>query len=276
MIRAIVFDLFDTLVDQNHEQLAPISVEGRKIGSTTPALHAYLQSQAGIDLSLLEFADRLLEIDGTLRVETIDQGIELPTFDRFTALATHLGCAEVLAVAAGLTEVHMSALRAAASTPLHHEAVLMALASDYQLGVCSNFTHAESARAVLGEAGLDHHMSSIVISEEVGFRKPRAEIFDAVVDSLGVPAREILHVGDSLTADVAGASAMGMHTLWLTRQIRDPEQEFSRYRGPRPDVSIEDLRDLPLTVARFAAGGSPRSPRTTKPPQAKKGAGEAR
>lgn len=261
MIRAIVFDLFDTLIDQNHEDLAPISIGGRQTGATTPALHAYLQSQAGLDLPLREFADRLGEIDGTLRVETIDQGIELPTLERFTAFATHLGCAEVLAVAAGLTEVHMNVLRKAASTPSHHEAVLMTLATDYKLGVCSNFTDAKSARFLLAEAGLDRHMDSIVISEEVGFRKPRAEIFEAVVDSLGVPAREILHVGDSLTADVAGASAMGMHTLWLTRQIRDPEEQFSRYTGPRPDVSIEDLMDLPVTAARFAAGGSPRNSR---------------
>jgi HAD superfamily hydrolase (TIGR01509 family) len=170
----------------------------------------------------------------------------------------------VLSVAAGLTDVHMSALRKAASTPLHHEAILMTLASDYKLGVCSNFTHAESARAMLGEAGLDQHMSSIVISEEIGIRKPRAEIFEAVVDALGVPAREILHVGDSLTADIAGASAMGMRTLWLTRQIRNPEEQFSRYKGPRPDVSIEDLIDLPVTVARFSAGGSPTAPKSPK------------
>lgn len=254
MIRAIVFDLFDTLVDQNHERLAPVMVEGRKFGATTPALHAYLTEKAGVELSLPVFADRLREIDEALRVETIDQGIELPTRDRFTALATHLGCAEVLSVAADLTEVHMSQLREAASTPAHHEAVLMSLATNYKLGVCSNFTHAESARAVLSEAGLDRHMSSIVISEEVGIRKPRAEIFEAMVDSLDVPAREILHVGDSLTADVAGAAGLGMHTLWLTRQIRDPEGEFARYAGPRPDVSIEDLMDLPVTVARFGSG----------------------
>jgi putative hydrolase of the HAD superfamily len=259
MIRAIVFDLFDTLVDQNHERLAPVEIEGRKFGATTPALHAYLCEAGGLELPLPEFANRLREVDQQLKAETIDQGIELPTLDRFTAFATHLGCAEVLSVAAGLTEVHMSALREATSTPMHHEAVLMTLASDYKLGVCSNFTDANSARSVLARAGLDLHMSSIVISEEVGIRKPRREIFEAVVESIGVPAREILHVGDSLTADVAGAAAMGMRTLWLTRQVRNPEQDFSRYRGPRPDVSIEDLMDLPVTAARFCAGGSPRS-----------------
>ncbi|MFK7896058.1 MAG: HAD family hydrolase [Myxococcota bacterium] len=255
MIRAIVFDLFDTLVDQNHERLAPVEIEGRKVGATTPALHAYLREQSGLALSLGDFADRLGGVDGELRKETIDQGIELPTLDRFTALATHLECDEVLSVAAGLTEIHMGALREAATTPLHHEAVLTTLASEYKLGVCSNFTHAASARSVLAVDGLDQHMSSIVISEEIGIRKPRREIFEAVIDSLDVPAGEILHVGDSLSADVAGAAAMGMKTLWLTRQIRDPERDFAKYAGPRPDVSIEDLMDLPVTAARFSSIG---------------------
>ncbi len=44
--------------------------------------------------SLLEFADLLDGVDEALRPTTIDVGVELPTVDRFAALARRLGCGE--------------------------------------------------------------------------------------------------------------------------------------------------------------------------------------
>ncbi|MBK7951719.1 MAG: HAD family hydrolase [Deltaproteobacteria bacterium] len=254
MIRGIVFDLFDTLVDQNHRRLAPIEVDGRRMAATVPELHAFARSHAGIDHDLAGFVALLETVDAELRRDTLDVGVELSTVDRFRALAARLGCADPDAVAAGLTRVHMGALRDAVSVPDHHEPVLIALARGYRLGLCSNFSDAGTARAVLGDAGFVPHLRSIVISEEVGIRKPRPEIFEAAAAGLDLEPREILHVGDSLSADVAGASAFGMKTVWLTRRIREPEAELARHRGPRPDFALDDLRDLPVLMARFGAG----------------------
>lgn len=253
MIRGIVFDLFDTLVDQNHRRLAPLEVEGRRVAATVPELHAWARTHAGIDHALGGFVDVLDAVDAELRRETIDVGVELPTVERFRAFAARLGCgdAEADAVAAGLTRVHMGALREAVSVPDHHEPVLTALARSHRLGLCSNFSDGETARGVLDEAGFLPHLHAIVISEELGIRKPRPEIFEAVAEGLGLAPREILHVGDSLAADVAGASAVGMKTVWLTRRIREPEAELARHRGPRPDFALDDLRDLPVLLARF-------------------------
>lgn len=253
MIRGIVFDLFDTLVDQNHDRLAPVTVEGIRIGATTPALHAVATESFDVGLSLVAFAERLAEVDRSLRPETIDLGLELSTLDRFTALGTRLGQTDVLAFGAALTDVHMGVLHDAVTVPSHHEAVLTSLSVEYQLGVCSNFTHAATARAILRDAAFEGFMSAIVISEEVGIRKPRREIFQAVVDRLGLDANEILHVGDNLAADVAGAAALGMRTVWLTRCVADPERAMKDYPGPRPDFALEDLLDLPVLVARLSA-----------------------
>lgn len=254
MIRGIVFDLFDTLVDQNHRRLAPIELGGRRVSATLPDLHAFAQAHAAIDHDLVEFARLLDAVDEELRRDTLDVGIELPTVERFRVFAVRLGCADAGFVAAGLTRVHMGALREAVSVPDHHEPVLTALARSYRLGLCSNFSDAGTARAVLGEAGFLPHLHSVVISEEVGIRKPRPEIFEAVAEGLGLEPREILHVGDSLAADVVGASAVGMRTVWLTRRIREPEAELSRHRGARPDFALDDLRDLPVLMARHGVG----------------------
>ncbi|MFO0690999.1 MAG: HAD family hydrolase [Myxococcota bacterium] len=254
MIRGIVFDLFDTLVDQNHRRLAPIEVSGRRVPATLPQLHAWARAEAGIGHDLPDFAARLEAVDAELRRDTIDVGVELPTRERFRVFAERLGCADPAEVAEGLTRVHMGALREAVSVPDHHEPVLMALARTHRLGLCSNFSDAGTARAVLEEAGFGPHLRSIVISEEIGLRKPRPEIFEAAASGLGLEPREILHVGDSLAADVAGASALGMKTVWLTRRIREPEAELARHRGVRPDFALDDLRDLPVLLARFGAG----------------------
>ena len=252
MIRGIAFDLFDTLVDQNQERLAPIEIEGgRRVGATTPALHAVLSEKIGGSLTLLEFADLLRAVDEELRVDTIDRGVELSTLDRFAALATRLGCRDVLAMAQALTEAHMGILHDAVTVPSHHESILTALAVDYSLALCSNFSHAETARAVLRAARFDEHLTAVVISDDVGIRKPRGEIFEAVATSCGFAPNEILHVGDKLRADVAGAAAVGMRTVWLTRRVKDPERELERFDGPRPDFSLEDLRDLPVLLARL-------------------------
>ncbi len=251
MIRGIVFDLFDTLVDQNHDQLRPVELEGHKVGATTPGLFARARDEFGVDLPAREFVDRLKQSDRTLRVDTIDQGLELSTLDRFTALGTDLGLADVLAFGRALTDVHMGALYEACSVPLHHEAVLMSLAIDYRMALCSNFSDAATARAIVSEAGFDPHLMAMVISEEMGVRKPRREIFDATIDALGLAPNEILHVGDNLVADIEGATAAGMRTVWLTRQIGDPEAAMARYEGPQPDFALEDLLDLPVLVARL-------------------------
>ncbi|RLA10537.1 MAG: hypothetical protein DRQ60_11095 [Gammaproteobacteria bacterium] len=252
MIRGIAFDLFDTLVDQNHEGLAPIEIEGgRRVGATTPALHAVVTEKVGTSISLLEFADLLRGVDRELRVDTIDRGIELSSLDRFAALATRLGFGDVMVLARALTEAHMRILHDAVTVPSHHEAILTALSVDYSLALCSNFSHAETVRAVLRAARFDELLTSVVISEEVGIRKPRGEIFEAVVASFEFAPDEILHVGDKLDADVAGAAAVGMRTCWLTRRVKDPERRLEEFDGPRPDFALEDLGDLPVLVARL-------------------------
>ncbi|MBW1883719.1 MAG: HAD family hydrolase [Deltaproteobacteria bacterium] len=253
MIRGIAFDLFDTLVDQDHELLLPVEVEGRRVSSTTPQLFRHVTQYAGISLSLGEFADLQREVDRELFRETLKEGIECPTLRRFEALVERLGHGRDLTLAAGLTTVHMSALREAVTIPAHHEAILAALAAEHRLALCSNFSHAETAHAILDEASFTQHLASVVISEEIGIRKPRREIFDAVVRCLDLAPEEILHVGDSLRADVAGAAACGMRTVWLTRQIADPDADLEAYEGPRPEFALEDLIDLPVLAARLSA-----------------------
>ena len=98
---------------------------------------------------------------------------------------------------------------------------------------------------MLEDVGLLGHFDGLAISEDVGLRKPRREIFQAILTQLGVEPGETLHVGDNLAADVAGAEALGIRTAWITRRVHDPDAALRAHRGPPPAWIIRDLAELP-------------------------------
>ncbi len=66
--------------------------------------------------------------------------------------------------------------------------------------------------------GLAERLDTAVFSSEVGKRKPHPLIFEVALQRLGVSPERALFVGDSLSADVAGAKELGMTTvqaLWF-------------------------------------------------------------
>jgi putative hydrolase of the HAD superfamily len=83
----------------------------------------------------------------------------------------------------------------------------------YQLGMASNYDR----RLRLVAAGLPElrPLEHLVISSEVGWRKPAPEFFAAVVRQAGVATEEILFVGDDPINDEEGARAAGLRTRLL-------------------------------------------------------------
>jgi HAD superfamily hydrolase (TIGR01509 family) len=236
-LRAVVFDLFDTLVDLSMEDLPRVKVGGRVFPTTLGALHALVDQHRPIDLE--DFASALFAVDRELREARAAEGRELPTLERFEGLAARLDLADP-DLPRLLTERHMSE---------HHPALLAALHGRVQTAVCSNFSHAPTALQVLEEAALDPHLDAVLVSETVGYRKPRREIFEATLAALGVAPAETLHVGDSLRADVAGAAALGLRTAWITRRVADPAKALAAHEGPAPDLVVADLAELLEAVA---------------------------
>jgi HAD superfamily hydrolase (TIGR01549 family) len=125
-----------------------------------------------------------------------------------------------------------------------HADLLAELHTRFRLGLCSNFSHSPTALSILEESGLDCHFDAIAISDEVGFRKPRSEIFEVILERLGIGADEALHVGDNLHADVQGAGAAGIASVWITRRVREAERRLQEFDGPAPDFVIVDLAEL--------------------------------
>jgi putative hydrolase of the HAD superfamily len=224
-------------------------VLGRRIRSTYRELHDALRPYSSVEFDA--FARELQEIDHSLWATRVNAGLEFPTIERFTRLVRRLGITDSDA-AYRLTDVHMAAFRSLVRCVPHHEVVLERLRRRVRLAVCSNFSHASTAREVLRETHLLRHLDAVVISEEVGFRKPRSEIFQLALARLGADAGEVLHVGNELAVDVEGAARAGMKAVWITRRTRDPRLELMRYRGPQPAHVIRDVAELENLLDRLS------------------------
>lgn len=245
-VRALLFDLFDTLVDLRWEEFPQLEIRGRRVASSARELHAVVCERRAIGFDA--FLEAMASVDQRLRPVYTDAHVELPTRVRFAELARELGI-EDPRLPEHLTRTQMALFRAHSPAPPHHAELLAELAAQYRLGLCSNFSDAETAREVLVRAGLAEHLSSIAISETVGIRKPRREIFEAALAGLGALPGECVHVGDSLSADIAGAAALGMRTVWITRRLADPAQKLAQHPESRPDWQIADLAELPALLA---------------------------
>jgi len=100
--------------------------------------------------------------------------------------------------------------------------LLETLSGSYRLGLLSNFTHAPAAYEILDRLDLPRFFETVLISGELGYRKPHLSVFQALLDQLGEPAERVIYVGDDLEADVQGARDAGI-TPVLTTCVADQE-----------------------------------------------------
>ncbi|MGE0621777.1 MAG: HAD family hydrolase [Pseudomonadales bacterium] len=123
---------------------------------------------------------------------------------------------------------------------------LAELAARYRLAALTN------GNADVGRIGLDRYFSFALCAADVRASKPAPDIFHAALETAGVRPEESIHVGDNPVDDVHGASAVGMHTIW----VRHEPSADARTDEPaaRPTAVVGHLRDLPGAVRRIHFG----------------------
>ena len=108
--------------------------------------------------------------------------------------------------------------------------MLRTLSKRFALAVVSDtgFASGRAQDRLLEKDGARDMFAATIYSMDVGHAKPRPEIFAAAVAELGVPAAEILHVGDNERTDVRGALAAGFRAVRLdvVRSGGPSEAEF--------------------------------------------------
>ncbi|MEU7883635.1 HAD family hydrolase [Microbispora bryophytorum] len=126
------------------------------------------------------------------------------------------------------------------SAPVRHPAgidvLLKGLSSEFRLAVVSNTHSPTMVPEQLAAMGVLDSMDAVVLSVDVGRRKPHADIYQAALHQLAVSAQGVWFIGDSYEADYVGPRRMGMEALLI-----DPQGKTSVPLHHR----LETVFDLP-------------------------------
>jgi putative hydrolase of the HAD superfamily len=86
-----------------------------------------------------------------------------------------------------------------------------------RIGYVSNtYDPPEILREVIRDEGMEKRADAIVLSSELGFRKPSPRIYQAALREVDAPAAATLFVGDRVLEDVVGPAREGMRTCLAT------------------------------------------------------------
>ena len=241
MLRAIVFDLDNTLVDFMKMKSAAVeaAIEG--------------MIDAGLDLPREEISKR---IDAIYQL----QGLEYQrVFDEL--LESQLGHIDPKILASGIVAYRRGRGSALVLYP-HVQMTLLELAKrGIRLGVVSDAPEAQ-VWLRLCDLGLQHTFDAVVTFDDTRERKPSPAPFREVLQRLGVAADEALMIGDWAERDVVGGRSLGMKTA------------FARYgdtfatKESGADYDIDDVFELVAIVDELNKTDPPAS-RHPSPPRAR-------
>lgn len=247
VLRAILFDLGDTLVDLGEGRG---SYEERLIARTgrvydvLTAAGVTLPERAGFCARLA--ADSEAQYHAALAQQ---QGIDIFTVMRRFLQRTGIPAEDALIERAG--EAYCTGGKTDRS-PLRYGAVkvLQALRAQHmRLGAISNTVQpARFMRSSMRDRGLAEFLDVQIYSSDAGVAKPHPRIFCMALDALGVTADQAIYVGDRLEADIAGAQSVGMKGVLV--EVSHRIEEHSQVV---PDARIRELPELLDVLPRLFA-----------------------
>ncbi len=83
----------------------------------------------------------------------------------------------------------------------------------YLIGLISNGA-SDFQRANLEALGIVHYFNHILISEDIGIKKPDPLIFNYFLEKCALDAHATVYIGDHPVNDVYGAQQVGMNVIW--------------------------------------------------------------
>jgi len=231
MVRAVLFDLDDTLFDHR--------------GCARDALAAIHQVHQGLRAMPFDELERthagfLEDLHRDVMLGRVP--IDVARVERFRRLLDAAGIAPSMPLAAELAstyrETYLTRRRAVAgAAPL-----LAAVRQRAKVGIVSN-NLLDEQQEKLSICGLDRLVDVLVVSEEAGVSKPDPAIFQMALDRLGVGATDTVMVGDSWAADVIGARAAGIRAIWF-----NPAGEAAPEPGSVAEIAALEPIDSVLRV----------------------------
>jgi putative hydrolase of the HAD superfamily len=225
-LKAVLFDVDDTLFDRHRAQIEIVSHIMRDLRDAFAGFDEGTVVEAFLDSDYV-----------TAAAFGPDFPSELIRQERSEAFLKILGLGG--AYADRVTGLYINLYPAIDAPVEGARSVVEKLASRYHLGVVSNGLPDVQYRK-LETLGIRHLFECVVLSGELGVWKPDPRIFWRAMTLLKQRPGECLYVGDSYRADVVGAKRAGMCVCW-----------FNPHGAPRPaqaevgpDFEIHALAEL--------------------------------
>lgn len=224
-LKAIFFDLDDTLFDRTEAQRQVLHLIIQKYNvlfaefDAETVIKAFRQAdEVGIKAMekgcSLEQA-RVIRGKGFLKILNLDEAYS----DEITEMYLNLYPSLNIAV----DGVH---------------SVLEKLSDKFQLGMITNGSTEVQNRKTNG-IGIKDFFECIIISDEIGCRKPDPRIFETARKLLSREPEECMHIGDSYNSDVIGAKNAGFFACWINPNGKKPSQ-----MDIKPDYVIKSLCEI--------------------------------
>lgn len=226
MIKAILFDLDDTLLDFKRSENAAIRQTLTRLGlpadDETAALYHRINKAQW----------KRLEKGELTREQVLTR--------RFQLLFEELGVCRSPEETWHIYEGNLSRQHHVLPEALP---LLELLYPCYDLYLVSNGT-ASVQDSRIAAAGIGRFFKARFISQRVGFEKPDPRFFDCCFAALpGLERGEALIVGDSLTSDIKGGLNAGVPTCWFNPLHKPLPPDIL------PDCEIDSLLKLPALLA---------------------------
>jgi putative hydrolase of the HAD superfamily len=235
MIDTVYFDNWNTLVR------AP---DLMRRGSSTERFHGYLESR-GVEVPYGRFAEVYRPIARRHRLEADADGYrELDYEKRITSVFSELGLEDAEGLARGAWRAYLEEWPRQTEFFPETPQVLDSLRGRYKLGVITNYMDGYTCQLVFDKLGYRDTFDALVVSAEVGYRKPSRVIFEHALRETGSRPENCVMVGDMYDADVVGANNMGMRSVLV--DVYGSQQEHY----DDATVAIRSIGELPRALER--------------------------
>jgi putative hydrolase of the HAD superfamily len=232
-VKAVIFDFIGTLANVKNYNL-----EDSKMKMCRAI------ANAGFNLSDKDFLDAYSKAHEKYRAVRYGKLIEVTNAIWIAEALTNLGfetAPEDTRIKTAVNVFFEDYLRSLELRPCAKK-MLERFSMNYKLGLVSNFTYAPVIYAGLRKLDINRFFNAVVVSEEVGWRKPHAKIFEETLRRLAVKAEEAVYVGDSPIEDVQGAKDAGMKTIFVASQFHSIEELFESKQ--QLSLVVKDICEL--------------------------------
>lgn len=231
--KAVIFDYIGTLVN----------CRGYSMADSENTLYNSLHN-AGFEVGKKEFLDAYEVVHQKYRIVRYQQYREVTNAVWVAEALTNLGHKATADDPRVKTALNMFFQDFLNTLELREGAkkLLKETSQQYRVGLVSNFTYGPVIHRSLRKIGIHQYFNAMIVSDDIGWRKPSPVIFQDMLQRLQVTAAETIFVGDSPLEDIKGAMDIGLRTVFVPSQFNSlNDLEESKLV---PDCVVKDLLSI--------------------------------